>query len=311
MNKAAAKKRIKHINRTICHPLETAGLKLTFRAVDRLAPSRLERIAEKLAGGWYYLAARRRRIALENILASGLAGDRSSAAAIARDSFKHFGRVAVETLTLKRMLQEVPWEELVDDSAVDTETRRILETKEQGLLIVSGHIGNWEMAGQWIARYKPLVVIARDMNNPGVQRLIEEHQPRNDVRVIAKHEADTATLLRCLKDGCALSILIDQNARAHGVPIDFLGRTASTYPSAALLHLITRTPLCFGACIRTGPQRFSISADAPLAIAPTGKRQEDVRIILEDLTKRLETVIRAHPEQYLWAHRRWRGSKQQ
>ena len=298
----------KRISRLFRHPVETAGVRLAFGAVDHLSTATVEKFTESFAGIWYRIDYRRRRIASENILAAGLAADRRSAAAIAQTSFRHFGRMTGEMLAMKRILQDEGWDKLIDDSGVDATTRAILEDKSQGILIVSGHIGNWELAAQWIAQYKPLVVIARNMNNPQVQRMIEEHSPRRDVRVISKHEADTATLLRCLKDGCALSLLIDQNARSHGVPIEFLGRNASTYPSAALLHLVTRTPLCFGACIRTGPRRFKIEADAPLAITPSGNRQADVKTILETLTRQLENTVRKHPEQYLWGHRRWRSN---
>lgn len=300
-------KQRKRVSRLFRHPVETAGVKMAFAAVDHVSTATVENFAENFSSLWYRLDFRRRRIASENILAAGLAADRRSASAIAQASFRHFGRMTGEMLAMKRILQETGWERLIDDSGVDKETRAILEDKSKGILIVSGHIGNWELAAQWIAQYKPLVVIARNMNNPQVQKLIEEHSPRRDVRVISKHEADTATLLRCLKDGCALSLLIDQNARRHGVQIDFLGRKASTYPSAALLHLVTRTPLCFGACIRTGPRHFKIEADAPLNITSSGKRQADVKKILEELTSRLENTVRKHPEQYLWGHRRWRS----
>ena len=65
-------------------------------------------------------------------------------------------------------------------------------------------------------------------------------------------------------------------------------------------------PICFGYCERLGPMRYRFHAEEPIRHARSGDKQRDVRAILEHLNRRLECAIRAHPEQYMWGHRRWR-----
>ena len=93
---------------------------------------------------------------------------------------------------------------------------------------------------------------------------------------------------------------------SKGIPVPFFGRPASTHTAVALLHLVTRTPIIFGCCLRRGPAAFEMHAVVPELPPRSGNKQRDIKGILEALTAELETVVRRHPEQYLWGHRRWR-----
>jgi KDO2-lipid IV(A) lauroyltransferase len=119
-------------------------------------------------------------------------------------------------------------------------------------------------------------------------------------------DADAGRFLSVLKAGEILALLVDQYAKGQPTMVDFFGIPASTHPSPALLHLVTRKPLCFGYCLRTGPMRFRLVAGQPISFKPTGNRENDVQAILLELNHLLENAIRETPDQYLWAHRRWR-----
>ena len=116
----------------------------------------------------------------------------------------------------------------------------------------------------------------------------------------------TGRFLSALKEGDILALLVDQHARAGGMQIEFFGTPASSYTTAALLHLITGAPLCFGYCLGLGDMHFRMIAGAPIQHEPTGNRKADVQAIMERVNHELEQAIRADPQQYLWAHRRWR-----
>jgi Kdo2-lipid IVA lauroyltransferase/acyltransferase len=109
-----------------------------------------------------------------------------------------------------------------------------------------------------------------------------------------------------LNDKQILALLFDQHAHTYSETIDFFGHPAATHKTIALLHLVTRAPVCYAECIRTGPMQFEITASKLINHAPTGNKKEDVRHILVLLNQLLEQSIRKAPEQYLWAHRRWR-----
>ena len=89
--------------------------------------------------------------------------------------------------------------------------------------------------------------------------------------------------------------------------VEFFGHEASTHTAIALLHLITRIPICFGCCRRTGPVSVTSSRlTGPFRFERTGDKESDVRQILAALNGELESVIRQDPTQYMWAHRRWK-----
>lgn len=288
------------------HICEYVGLWFALLIVDHLSVRSADALGRRLGTLAFAVARKRRRIAIDNILRAGMADDPHQAQVLARRSFQHFARLVIESLKSDRVFTEATWQQQVELNA-HPDALALLQDETQGIILVSGHLGNWEIAAQLISFLKPVVGITRSMNNPYVDRLMKRRKPRNRFRLTPKHDADSGRFLRALKNGEVLALLVDQHARQHAMQIDFFGTPAATHTSPALLHLITRVPLCFGYCVRTGPMTFRFVAGPPINRKPTGNRQEDVRALLEQLTAELEKAVRAYPEQYLWAHRRWRG----
>ncbi len=287
------------------HLIEYAALCPLLALIDAISLQSAERLATVLADVYFAAASRRRGITCDNVRRSGIVSDETEVRRIAKESFRHFACLVIDSLKSDAYLTPDTWRERIDLD-VDPETLALLEKPDQGLILISGHLGNWEIAAQVISYLKPVVGITRDMNNPYVDKLMKQRKPRNNFKLTPKHDADMGRLLTTLKDGNVLALLIDQHARDRGVMVDFFGTPASTHASHAMLHLITKIPLCFGYCVKTGPMRFKFKALPPVCFERTGKRDDDVRAILEKLTLELESAIRAYPEQYLWAHRRWR-----
>jgi len=224
---------------------------------------------------------------------------------LSRKSAEHFGMVVIESLKSAAILEDDRWQQHIQlDIAPDVMT--VLEDSEQGLIMASGHFGNWEIAAQWLSRYKPVAGITRTMNNPRVEALIQQRKPRYRFHPIPKYAADPRRFLSVLKSGEILALLTDQHAHTGGMQVDFFGRPAATYTTAAMLHLVTRTPLCFAACHRIGPMRFELVTSPLIHQSRTGDKKKDVRTILSTLNGHLEAAIRRHPDQYIWGHRRWR-----
>ncbi len=284
---------------------EYAALRPLLALIDAMSLRSAERLAIVLADIYFAAASRRRGVTCDNVRRSGVASDETEVRRIAKESFRHFACLVIESLKSDAYLTAGSWRERIELD-VAPETLALLEKPDQGLILISGHLGNWEIAAQVISYLKPVVGITRDMNNPYVDKLMKERKPRNNFKLTPKHDADMGRLLTTLKEGNVLALLIDQHARKGGMMIDFFGTPASTHTSHAMLHLITKIPLCFGYCVKTGPMQFTFKALPPITFERTGKRDDDVRAILEKLTRELEAAIRDYPEQYLWAHRRWR-----
>ncbi len=264
-------------------------------------------IAAYAMGDTFFLLGRRRRaIAVNNILSAGLAATPAQARLLARKSFRHFAELLVETLHANSLTSDptrFSWR-------IHPDSRPLLEDPQCRFILASGHLGNWEIGAQVLSQRKPVTAVARNLNNPYLDRYLKKLNPRQRIRQIPKHGDQPFRMLNMVQEGEILALMIDQHARQHSVWVDFFGRPAASYTAVALLPLVLRCPVCFADCIRTTGGQYSITLTDPVSIERSGDREADIRRILRDLNVRLETAIRRCPEQYLWAHRRWRKPPQ-
>jgi len=211
----------------------------------------------------------------------------------------------LESIRAPQVITRENWREHVEFEA-PAEAISLLLTPDQPLLLVTAHLGCWEIGGFWASLFRPIYALARPMNNPRVQRLVQA-QFRTDLIVLPKDDGYSPALLRTLEERKAgLAIVMDQHAGRSGIWMDVLGRPASVHSSPARLHLRTGFPLLFGCFVRTGPLRYRMIFTAPIFRDKAPADREKTRALVEELTRRLEPLIRRYPEQYLWMHRRWR-----
>ena len=288
--------------------LQFVPLRLAVALVDAVparAALRLARAAGRLA---WLLMPGRRRLATDNVLLAGLAPDRRAAAALARRSFESFAMLSVESLKGSALLRPDNLDGIVEWD-VPPETEALLKAPGQPVILASAHLGNWELSGHLISFWKPLVAVARTLDNPYAQRFMEKRNPRRRIEIVAKHSPDRLALLRPLRSGKLLGLICDQHATSGGVVVPFFGHDAKTVASPARLALATGAPVVFGVCFRTGPMKFLMSASEPVRFEPTGDRDADVLALTRMISGITESFVRRHPEQYLWAHRRWRAPR--
>lgn len=255
----------------------------------------------------YVLIPSRRRIAIDNLLKCGIAANTQAASRIARDSYRHFAILLVEGLKAETMINETNWRDHIEADSVPDEVVQAIRDPKQGIIIATAHFGNWEVAAQVLSYIKPVVAVARRMNNPYTDDLIQTRKTAHQFRMIPGHEASGVRLLQVLRDGEILGMLVDQHARRRAMRVDFIGRPAYAHTSLALLHFRSRAPIIVGYCLRTGPMQYRMESGPLISREPTGNKEADTRAILEAVNRCFEDAIRRHPEQYLWAHRRWRA----
>lgn len=280
-----------------------------LKAVFAPLPRRLCLAIGRLAGSAFFcLDGRHRRLALRN-LATAFGTEKAPAErrAIARSSFRHFGAVTADVLKLfhlsaerTRALLEVEGEEHL--------TRALASGR--GALIVTGHIGNWEVAAAAMSRFGKLNVIARRLDNSALEKELLGLRRRLGATVIYKKEA-ARRVLEALRAGEIVAILIDQNVlRREGVFVDFFGRPASTTPGLAAFHLRTGAPVVPVFCRPTATAAYRIVVHPPPELPAGGPDEANVLKITQILTKIIETEVRRTPEVWLWFHDRWRSRPQ-
>jgi KDO2-lipid IV(A) lauroyltransferase len=190
---------------------------------------------------------------------------------------------------------------------VGYEVMREAWAEGKGVIVLTGHFGNWEVGGASIAAHGiPCDVVAQRQRNPLFDADLVANRNRLDLAVIERKSAPKE-VLRALRAGRAVGIVGDQNVRRGGVFVDFFGRPASTARGTALFSLRTGAPIFLGMArsLPGSPQRYRVILEL-VEFSPTGQIEEDVLRLTEAHTRLLEERIREAPEQYFWQHRRWK-----
>jgi KDO2-lipid IV(A) lauroyltransferase len=252
----------------------------------------------------YHLARGRRRTALRNLdIAFGEGKTQSEKAAIAKESFENLGKSAVEFLQVP-YLDKKKLEDLVSLSGEDK--LRTALSKGRGVLLLSAHLGNWELFGvAMAARGYPAAVITKISGSDAVNRLWMGYREDAGIRIL-KGRGLLKDTFRHLNDGGIVGFVIDQNARIReGVFVPFFDRQACTLKSLALLARRTGSPVVPAYIRREGTRHHIVIEDA-LYNETSEDLDRDIVNWTETYTAWTERVIRMYPEQWTWLHDRWK-----
>lgn len=252
------------------------------------------------------LFRRRRRIAIDNILKAGITSDPKAAARLACVSWGHLAGHICEAFRVPHVVNKENWREHLDMSEADPATvKLLLEELDRPILLVSSHHGVWEAATNILSIRRPMIAIARTQNNKLVARWMKKHHFRGPVTIVDKNHGFTPDVMRQWSTDCAaMTILMDQHT-SKGLPLTFMGRPAKTFSSPTRLAMRSGYPIVVGSFVRTGPYQYRLVGGAPVRFEKGTDKTANTQL----LNDRLEDAIRKYPEQYLWAHRRWREDK--
>jgi Kdo2-lipid IVA lauroyltransferase/acyltransferase len=172
----------------------------------------------------------------------------------------------------------------------------------RGILIATAHFGNWELSAFAHALMtEPMHIMIRPIDNPRIDRLVEERRQLSGNHLIAKWDGARA-VLRALQQNEAVGVLIDQNTTLQeGVFVDFFGIPACANTAFAKIAARTGAVVIPGFALWSEQEQRYVLRFYPL-VEMSGDATEDT----QQLHRVLEGVIREHPGQWLWIHRRWK-----
>ena len=287
--------------------LPIAVLARLLRLIPRKWALGVGRAAGRIA---WMIDSRHRAVAVANLSAAyGDSLRQAERRRLVGRVFSHFGMVGADCLLMAGM---VPGdvERLVEYEGVEHIRKAFLKGK--GVFVFSGHFGNWEMVALmqgWLGY--PMAMVTRPLDNPRLERMMLAGRGASGNEVIHKRNA-VKGILKAIRNGWCVAIVIDQDTRgAESVFVDFFGRKAATTPALALLALKTGAPIVpvFGVPLPDGRYRISYLPEVPVKeLAGTLGRGEAVAAVTAACTKIIEQQVRAHPECWLWMHRRWKRS---
>jgi Kdo2-lipid IVA lauroyltransferase/acyltransferase len=182
------------------------------------------------------------------------------------------------------------------------------QRRGKGVLYLTGHIGAWELSSFAHALYGfPLSYMARPLDNPRVDALVNRYRGLSGNQPIFKNESARA-LLKILKDAGTVGILADQNTMPEeGVFVDFFGKSACTTTGIARVALHTEAAVVPGyAFWDDNIGKYRLRFEPAVELVRTGDTERDVFVNTQKFAKVIEAIIRKHPEQWVWVHARWK-----
>ncbi|MCZ6692254.1 MAG: lysophospholipid acyltransferase family protein [Planctomycetota bacterium] len=255
----------------------------------------------------YFLARRERTLALQHLEAS--LGDRHSESerrAICLAMFGNIGRGALEFPLVRRKLG-APLRRMVDGDHLLGQVKKMLE-QGKGAILITGHLGNWELSGAYVAMHFPLNVVARRIYYEPFERIVLRTRAELRMKIVYRDESPRK-LLRGLRRNECVTFLADQDMTdVQGVFVDFFGRPAYTATGPISLAIHSGAPVLLVLVVRDG-KRFR-SIDEPVELVRTGNRKDDLRINTQRWSEILEKYIAMYPDQWPWYHRRWKTTEE-
>lgn len=289
---------------TLSHRAEYWSMRALIAGLEKLDWDTACSIGERVGELGYRPLGIRRDVVERQIAAAFPEIGHSEVQRIARASYRHLGRNAVEAALLAtRGPQGVL--EMVD--GVDGwEHVEAATSGGKAAIGVAAHHGNWEVLGGFIAG-KGVVpeVIVRGMGN----RLFEEYLNANRAKLGITVVHDTVAvrhMTRGLREGKFICMLADQGVLGLASSfVPFFGRPAKTPRGFAVFALRFDVPVCFMDMVRLPSGKFRAVFE-PVEIERTGERERDIDAMVARYSQVLEKWVRRYPEQYFWQHRRWR-----
>jgi KDO2-lipid IV(A) lauroyltransferase len=244
----------------------------------------------------------RREVADRNIATAFPELPVAARAALARGMYAHFGRVAMDSLRLAAggARAVVPLVGRLDGE----EMLRAAAARGRGIILLTGHLGNWEVGGAYVAALGlPVAAVVKPPSNPWVAGHVERSRRRTGLETIPMPDARTA-VPAALAAGKVVGLVADQGAMRSPVWVPFFGRPTQTPVGPGLFAARSGAPVLFGSvtAVPGGGYRGAVEM---LEERPDGDAQAMVVRIATLFRQRLEAAVRRAPEQYLWTHRLW------
>jgi KDO2-lipid IV(A) lauroyltransferase len=264
------------------------------------------RVARGLAWLVWKVDKRHRRVAEENLRHAF--GDRLTEArrkAMVLDVYRHFLAVVIEMMWIPRRMSFRNWKRTVTIEGSSRGLQQFLG--ERPVIVVTGHFGNWEMAGFLFAALGAKThAIARTLDNPYLNDFLLRFREYTGQTILSKN-GDFDRIQQVLRDRGILVSLADQAAGPRGLFVNFFGRPASTHKAIALLAMEHDAPVVVGWGWRSGPGfEYRIGVSEPIDPRSFPDNQAGILDFTQRFTTVLEEAILKAPEQYLWLHHRWK-----
>jgi len=222
---------------------------------------------------------------------------------LAKQVFRQLGLNAVEAMRMPNLLKAGLHKHIrfIGKEHLDRAYQR-----GKGVVCLTGHIGCWELFGAFIASHYPLKVVGAALYDPRLDAILLTERERAGYQSLPRDASGTRRILRWLKQGGLLGILIDQDTRVDGEFVDFFGRPAYTPAGPVVIAERTGAPLVPMAIYMNNDGTHTVEVRPEIELQNTGDARADRLANVAQCSKAIEAFIREHPAQWVWMHERWK-----
>jgi KDO2-lipid IV(A) lauroyltransferase len=299
------KKRKKRKNNVVLDYLAYIALRIALFIIYRFSVETNLRFARYLGRQMWKRYHRGRQRALDNLRASFPERGESWLEETGQHSFESIVMLVMDVLFTPRLVRRENWEKY--STYKNIEQTKWLMQGGQGLLLITGHYGNFELMGYLLGVFGFNVYsIARPLDNRFINNYLYGIREKKGQKIIDKKGA-SEQMQQLAESNATLCFIVDQDAGKKGLFVDFFGRKASTYKSIALLAMSYDMPVGIASCRRVD-DRFFFCIEVHRMIMPDEWEDKDdpINWLTAEYTKAIEDFVRLDPNQYWWLHRRWK-----
>ena len=242
----------------------------------------------------------RKKVAIQNLKVAFPEKSKHEIDSIIKKCYRHFGIVLMD---LFRMAKYNKKNLKLITSFNNKDIQKLKNNK--GGLIITGHIGNWEMFLPLFGVNEiPFSVVAQFQRNKGVQNFFNELREMYGSKIILKGSS-SRELINEIQNGRFLGLASDQNAGKKGLMVPFFNKNTSLPKGGAVFYLKTKSPMFFCYCVADENYNYKMIVKEFLLGNYDSKSENKVEDICKLISLDLEEIVSEYPEQYFWFHRKW------
>lgn len=178
-------------------------------------------------------------------------------------------------------------------------------SKGKGAIILTAHLGNWELGGVVIALLGyPFYAVALPHKEKKVDRFFNFQRQRKGMQVIPLGKAVRACL-NLLKENKLVALVGDRDFTEKGIVLDFFGKPTFIPEGPAAFSIKTQSPIVPGFMVRNPDDSFTLRIEKAIYFEPTGNKDKDIEALINRYKMIIEDYIRRYPDQWYMFKRFW------
>ncbi len=253
---------------------------------------------------WFHVVRIRRDVVFSNLKLAFPEKSDHERYKIAQANYMNYGCGFIEAILLPSLPSRF-FKKWVIIEGMENYNAAMAEAR--GLFFLTMHIGSWEFmsaAGIWLG--VPLHVIVKKFRMEGINKAWVKVRTGTGLKLISE-EKSSFEILRIIKRKEVVGFILDQfMGPPPGVRTQFFNVETGTAGGLALFADRTRVPVLAAYNIREKSGHIRIVFGKPIEFVEQGSTAQNISFMTQVYTSKIEDIVRKHPEQWLWLHRRWK-----